>query len=126
MTTELKKAITVKFLKCEIKNNTCYYEISITDLIIKETWVYYDRYSNLRNFHKKVSIEFNSPLPNFPPQRLIGNMDPSFILQRQKGLENYLNLLLNSFKIDDSIILKKFINESKENAMKYSKVIIIY
>ena len=91
----------VKFLSNDIIEGICYYQISITDIISRETWIIKDRYKNLRNIHKKLKSSFNSPLPDFPRKKWPGNLEPSFISQRQKHLENYLNLILSDKTISN-------------------------
>ena len=109
------KDLTVKFLTNEIKDSICVYQISVTDINSKETWIFKDRYRNLREIHLKISSTFNSDLPIFPPKKWPGNLEASFISQRQKHLENYFNLILTNKKIAEFPTLRDYLFQSKKN-----------
>uniref|UniRef100_A0A8C4W7H6 PX domain containing serine/threonine kinase like n=1 Tax=Gopherus evgoodei TaxID=1825980 RepID=A0A8C4W7H6_9SAUR len=55
---------------------------------------------------KKISA-LSLPLP---PKKLIGNMDREFIAERQKGLQNYLNVLTANHILSNCELVKKFLD----------------
>ena len=52
-----------------------------------------DRYSSLRELQWVIKLTSKSSKgwPNFPKKKLFGNTEPSFLMQRQKDLELFLN-----------------------------------
>ena len=54
-------------------------------------------------------------LPDFPPKKFFGNLEPNFISQRKKHLENYFNTLLRTVNLDKVTILKDFLFHGKKN-----------
>ncbi|XP_042310742.1 PX domain-containing protein kinase-like protein isoform X7 [Sceloporus undulatus] len=46
----------------------------------------------------------------FPPKKLIGNMDREFIAERQKGLQNYLNVITSNHILSNCEPVKKFLD----------------
>jgi hypothetical protein len=70
----------------------------------------------MRELH--VSCEkgkFKNELPVFPPRKLFGSTDESFIQKRKKELENYYNTLLKSVNIDELPEILHFLNTNKPN-----------
>jgi len=51
-------------------------------------WQFKKRYSRLRDFHEHLR-KACPHLPHFPPKKLFGNMQPAFLQQRKKALEDY-------------------------------------
>ncbi|XP_048462104.1 PX domain-containing protein kinase-like protein [Rhincodon typus] len=45
-----------------------------------------------------------------PPKKLIGNMDPEFIAERQEGLQNYLNFITTQHMLSNCELVKKFLD----------------
>jgi len=92
-----EKRFTIKFANYENKNNHTEYTILIKDSN-NETWTIKARYSQLRHLNRSLREMVSSEvsLPEFPPKKFFGNLDPSFISQRQKALENYFNNLLGN------------------------------
>jgi len=53
------------------------------------------RYSEFDNFHQRLQKTFGRiKLPELPPKRAIGSLDPDFVKQRKTGLDSYLKELL--------------------------------
>ncbi|XP_046483420.1 PX domain-containing protein kinase-like protein isoform X2 [Neodiprion pinetum] len=51
-----------------------------------------------------------------PPKRIIGNMEPDFIAQRQLALQNYLNTVLMNPILASSLPMKKFLDPDNYTA----------
>ncbi|KAG7211368.1 hypothetical protein KM043_010658 [Ampulex compressa] len=51
-----------------------------------------------------------------PPKRIIGNMEPDFIAQRQIALQNYLNTILMNPILASSLPMKKFLDPDNYTA----------
>ena len=52
-------------------------------------------------------------MPNYPARKLWGNMDVAFIAKRQKELQHYFNLCLET-KASQLEIFKKFLMANRE------------
>ena len=102
----------VKFLDYKIDSGVTYYSISVTTLATSESWIFQSRYRNMLELHNQISSEVNIKLPVFPPKKWPGNLNPDFISQRQKSLENYFNNLLRVVNLDNLPILKNFLYTS--------------
>lgn len=104
----------VKFLDYEQVDGVTYYNISITDMNAqKATWFLKSRYSAMRRMHSQIIDNYSGELPNFPPKKLIGNLDQDFVSQRKKHLENYFNTLLRTINIDKIPVAKDFIFQGR-------------
>uniref|UniRef100_A0A8C4W7I1 PX domain containing serine/threonine kinase like n=1 Tax=Gopherus evgoodei TaxID=1825980 RepID=A0A8C4W7I1_9SAUR len=66
------------------------------------------RYSDFDLLNSSLQISALS-LP-LPPKKLIGNMDREFIAERQKGLQNYLNVLTANHILSNCELVKKFLD----------------
>jgi hypothetical protein len=55
------------------------------------SWIVQKRYSEVREMHDTLRVWLQDRLPPIPGRRIFGNHDPSFIEERQLGLERYLN-----------------------------------
>lgn len=108
----------VKFLQPITENSTTFYNISITTSLTKESWLLKERYSRIRQIHEQIAKTYKVQLPVFPPKKWPGNLDPNFVSQRQKALENYLNTVLKTINLDDIDILKKWLYSTKNNDKK--------
>lgn len=72
----------------------------------EKSWRIYRRYNDFLKLHTQLQIS-GIPLP-LPPKKIIGNMDPDFIAERQKQLQvdfgsglvniSYTRLFLEIFK----------------------------
>lgn len=88
--------LTMKFADNFVVDGHIEYRILVRDSKKNESWTITSRYSELRKVHVKLRELFPNNLPNFPQKKILGNMDPSFISQRQKALEIYFGLILQN------------------------------
>ncbi len=108
----------IKFLDYKVQGGVTYYSISVTNLTTSESWIFESRYRNMLDVHNQIALNYQIKLPTFPPKKWPGNLDPNFVSQRQKALENYLNTVLKTINIDDIDILKKWLYSTKNNDKK--------
>jgi hypothetical protein len=110
----VENRITMKFADYQVEGHV-EYRIIIKDAN-NETWQVNARYRRLREIHDELKEEFKTEqLPEFPPKKLFGNLDPTFISQRLKALENYFNTLLRKYTLDQLGPVKKFIQEERKS-----------
>ncbi|CAH0550760.1 unnamed protein product [Brassicogethes aeneus] len=73
-----------------------------------KTWRVSKRYND---FHKLHSYLQTSGIPlEFPPKKLIGNMEPHFISERQQSLQKYLNAVLMNPILVSSLPARSFVD----------------
>uniref|UniRef100_A0A8B9Z3P5 PX domain-containing protein kinase-like protein n=1 Tax=Bos mutus grunniens TaxID=30521 RepID=A0A8B9Z3P5_BOSMU len=72
------------------------------------------RYSDFDLLNNSLQIAGLS-LP-LPPKKLIGNMDREFIAERQKGLQNYLNVITTNHILSNCELVKKFLDPNNYSA----------
>ncbi|CAB0041939.1 unnamed protein product [Trichogramma brassicae] len=72
------------------------------------SWRVNRRYNDFIQLHAVLSTS-GLQLP-LPPKKIIGNMDPEFIVQRQAALQNYLNIVLMNPILASSLYMKKFLD----------------
>mmetsp|Transcript_11743 Transcript_11743/g.18828 ORF Transcript_11743/g.18828 Transcript_11743/m.18828 type:complete len:257 (-) Transcript_11743:257-1027(-) len=80
------------------------------------SWRIYTRYSLLRKLHQEISrieaAKFSGAVSvEFPPKKLVGNMNESFVKKREEALQMYLDALffrLGFLEIEAIPILKSF------------------
>lgn len=107
----------VKFLDCEQIDSVTYYNISITDMNAqKATWFLKHRYREMRKIHEEIASNYDGELPNFPPKKFLGNLDPDFVSQRKKHLENYFNTLLRTINIEKIPLAKNFLFKGRNTS----------
>lgn len=76
---------------------------------VKENmWNVSRRYSDFASLHSLL-LKSNIDLP-LPPKKLIGNMQPSFIAERQVALQNYLNEVLKHQILALSLSVRSFLD----------------
>ena len=108
--------VAVKFLNIEIRSGVAYYNISVTDLHTKNTWIFESRYSRMRIVHDSLQRIAKDDVPIFPPKRCCFNTETAFVSQRQKALENYFNIVLKNSDLSELPPLKNFLySESSKN-----------
>lgn len=73
-----------------------------------KTWRVYKRYNDFVTLHS--CLQSSGLLLPLPPKRLIGNMDPEFINERQQGLQKYLNTVLMNPILVSSLPAKSFVD----------------
>ncbi|KAL6435543.1 hypothetical protein ACFW04_005482 [Cataglyphis niger] len=80
----------------------------------ERSWRVSRRYNDFVQLNATLSISgFDLPLP---PKRIIGNMEPDFIAQRQIALQNYLNIILMNPILASSLPMKKFLDPENYTA----------
>jgi hypothetical protein len=84
-------SLMVLFLKYEMVEGHAEYIIQVSDQ--EQTWTIRCRYSKLADVHALLK-GLNKKLPDFPPKKMFGSSNPSFISQRQAGLQHYTKTLL--------------------------------
>ncbi|XP_042310736.1 PX domain-containing protein kinase-like protein isoform X3 [Sceloporus undulatus] len=75
---------------------------------MENSWQIIRRYSDFDLLNNSLQVSALS-LP-FPPKKLIGNMDREFIAERQKGLQNYLNVITSNHILSNCEPVKKFLD----------------
>uniref|UniRef100_A0A8C6X2G1 PX domain containing serine/threonine kinase like n=1 Tax=Naja naja TaxID=35670 RepID=A0A8C6X2G1_NAJNA len=75
---------------------------------MENSWQIIRRYSDFDLLNNTLQISALS-LP-LPPKKLIGNMDREFIAERQKGLQNYLNVITSNHILSNCELVKKFLD----------------
>lgn len=63
-----------------------------------KSWRIYKRYNDFLKLHGQLQVS-GIPLP-LPPKKIIGNMDPDFIAERQKQLQ---------VSIDENLMYRRFL-----------------
>ncbi|XP_070215833.1 PX domain-containing protein kinase-like protein isoform X1 [Bos mutus] len=81
---------------------------------IENSWQIVRRYSDFDLLNNSLQIAGLS-LP-LPPKKLIGNMDREFIAERQKGLQNYLNVITTNHILSNCELVKKFLDPNNYSA----------
>jgi hypothetical protein len=84
-------SLIVLFLRYEMVEGHAEYVIQVSDQ--EQTWTIKCRYSKLADVHAALK-GINKKLPDFPPKKMFGSSNPSFISQRQAGLQHYIKTLL--------------------------------
>ncbi|XP_038628063.1 PX domain-containing protein kinase-like protein isoform X4 [Tachyglossus aculeatus] len=75
---------------------------------MENSWQIVRRYSDFDLLNNSLQIS-GLCLP-LPPKKLIGNMDREFIAERQKGLQNYLNVITTNHILSNCELVKKFLD----------------
>ncbi|EPQ09102.1 PX domain-containing protein kinase-like protein [Myotis brandtii] len=81
---------------------------------VENSWQIIRRYSDFDLLNNSLQIAGLS-LP-LPPKKLIGNMDREFIAERQKGLQNYLNVITTNHILSNCELVKKFLDPNNYSA----------
>ncbi|XP_058144206.1 PX domain-containing protein kinase-like protein isoform X3 [Dasypus novemcinctus] len=81
---------------------------------VENSWQIVRRYSDFDLLNNSLQITGLS-LP-LPPKKLIGNMDREFIAERQKGLQNYLNVITTNHVLSNCELVKKFLDPNNYSA----------
>ncbi|XP_067212547.1 PX domain-containing protein kinase-like protein isoform X3 [Linepithema humile] len=80
----------------------------------EKSWRVSRRYNDFVQLNTALSISgLDLPLPS---KRIIGNMEPDFIAQRQIALQNYLNIVLMNPILASSLPMKKFLDPENYTA----------
>ena len=109
--------IFLKFSKHDQNDGHTVYKIIATEN--NDTWELQARYKKLRELYKELKLKYGKEtLPRFPPKKYFGAQNDTFVLQRQKGLEDFFNNVLKHYSLEDVGSLKRFLMEGKKNAKK--------
>ncbi|XP_060164893.1 PX domain-containing protein kinase-like protein isoform X6 [Globicephala melas] len=98
-------------------SSLCYTEYIIRvqrGISVENSWQIVRRYSDFDLLNNSLQIAGLS-LP-LPPKKLIGNMDREFIAERQKGLQNYLNVITTNHILSNCELVKKFLDPNNYSA----------
>lgn len=90
---ENSKNLSLNFLNHDIEKGSVIYVINVSEADCEDSWQLRVRYSTLRELHNKMK-NYNKEMPNFPGKKFMGNLNPTFITQRQSGQAHYLNVVL--------------------------------
>lgn len=74
-----------------------------------EPWEIRKRYREIRDLHDQLRVRYGDATPAVPARRILGTMDPSFIAQRQRHLQQYMDdvmRLVNSREVPSTALLK--------------------
>lgn len=93
MSTDVLGRYSVKFLGNATADGHTTYTVRVMDGN-GESWEIQKRYREIRDLHDELKLHHGDQLPPIPGKRLWGNQDPVFIAQRQVGLEQYLDGVL--------------------------------
>ncbi|XP_066154776.1 PX domain-containing protein kinase-like protein [Euwallacea fornicatus] len=73
-----------------------------------QTWKVHKRYNDFLKLHQTLQI---SKIPlELPPKKLIGNLDPKFITERQQALQKYLDSILMNPILVSSLPARSFVD----------------
>ena len=105
--------VTMRIIDYEITGDHVDFKLVVKDET-DTTYQILARYSRLREIHEALQKKLNkSQIPDFPPKTFLKNNTPAFLTQRQKGLENYFNVLLRKFPIEELAPLREFYKTGK-------------
>ena len=84
--------LSVEGWRLDLKLGTVYYTVEIgieleQEVVLTEKEY---RYSDLLKFHKLLESHLNN-VPSFPPKKIFGSKDQSFIRKRQTDLQKYFS-----------------------------------
>ncbi|EDO48255.1 predicted protein [Nematostella vectensis] len=72
------------------------------------SWQVVHRYSDFAALHAALEVSgIEMPLP---PKKVFGNMDTTFVVERQQGLQNFMNFILGNPLLARHISVKKFLD----------------
>lgn len=109
--------LTVKFLEFDVRQEATFYKVLVSDTMNHVSWSLEPwRYSTLFRIDKQIRNEYNGLLPDFPPKKWFGNKNVKFVTQRQKALENYLNIILKNVDLEKTKTLKAFLIKNMPNS----------
>ena len=93
------------------ENNGSYiaYHISVQrGFNTDNSWTVIHRYSDFAELNSQIS-SWGVELP-FPGKKIFGNMNRAFVEDRKKGLQTYLDVLLQNIAVAETLIVKKFLD----------------
>lgn len=72
-----------------------------SDAAVPPSWHVYRRYQEFRNLSDALRSE-GFRVPVLPPKKLIGTLDPDFLMERQSELESWLHQLNEYYQMDEA------------------------
>ncbi|XP_077982447.1 PX domain-containing protein kinase-like protein isoform X2 [Glandiceps talaboti] len=76
--------------------------------VTENCWQINRRYSDFAALHENLKISaIQLPLP---PKKVFGNMEREFVAERQRALQNYLNIILANQMLSNSLYVKQFLD----------------
>ncbi|GMI04854.1 hypothetical protein TrLO_g15116 [Triparma laevis f. longispina] len=72
-----------------------------SDAAVPPSWRVYRRYQEFRNLSDALRSE-GFRVPVLPPKKLIGTLDPDFLMERQSELESWLHQLNEYYQMDEA------------------------
>lgn len=75
---------------------------------VDNSWTVTHRYSDFAELNSQIS-SWGVELP-FPGKKIFGNMNRAFVEDRKKGLQTYLDVLLQNLALAETLIVKKFLD----------------
>lgn len=74
------------------------------------------RFSALQEFDSQIRSNFSESryLLPFPPRKIFGNLDPSFLEKRAEQLQNYLGNLVRVAGLCETTVFRRFFDISEE------------
>ncbi|CAE1331348.1 PXK [Acanthosepion pharaonis] len=80
----------------------------------ENNWTIRKRYSDFVTLDTELHISNVSLV--MPPKKVFGNMGREFVAERQSGLQQYLNILMNNHLLASCLIVKKFLDPENYSA----------
>lgn len=74
----------------------------------ENSWTITKRYSDFVALDGDLKLS-NIDMP-LPPKKMFGNFEREFVAERQQGLQNYINAILNHHLLVNSLPVKRFLN----------------
>jgi len=99
----------IQFIGTAIHSQHVQYHVKITGPD-GASWNVKKRYSEFRDLNQHLSLKFVNNHPQVPGKKFFGNMNPSFVSQRQQELQTYMQKIM---LLDPEIrtkVLQKFLN----------------
>jgi V8-like Glu-specific endopeptidase len=113
--------IAINFVDFEIKDGHVEYRIAVKKSNSNEKWITEVRYSALEKIHQKLAaLNGYKSLPHFPTKVYWGNLQRSFITQRQIELQRYFTLVLHEASRINIHPLLEFLELAGNNNQKAS------
>ena len=78
----------VSIKEYEVVEDHIEYVLEVFDRDSGDSWKFNRRYSFLRNAHYQIRA-LDSHVPEFPPKKIFGSMNPKFLQKRRNELEVY-------------------------------------
>lgn len=84
-----------------------------------EQWSVSKRYSEFRDLHEKLVKKFTAKsLPEIPPKKTLGALEPEFVAKRKAALQQYMTELMSRPAVAESDELSIFLTQRRESSEK--------